>query len=134
MTEQEIAEARARNPFAKGTFNLTRQFEIMRVNPKLATELKKAVNPTTAVFNPWLREQYNLTSQMEITKEDPEAAKVLKAQAEKCNAATDLEYPAARGEMIAAFVALPAEMRAVAERICTAQARQTVAGHAIMNA
>lgn len=71
------------NPWAPGTFNLTRQIEMKRDNPAQAALYQQHVQrQTEAQRNPFaMGPHFNLTEQLRLKREDPQRAEQLKAQA-----------------------------------------------------
>lgn len=119
MTEFEIDYARKHNPFARGTFDLTRQLEIKMSNPELAKELKASAKGVIGtVYNPWLESTFNFTTQMMLKERSAEAANALKEIADTYKAkianATDAgDYGKARGELEAAYGELPEPVKTI---------------------
>lgn len=92
-----------KNPFAKETFNLTDQLEILKSDPEAAKAMMGATPDSLAKLNPWLADYMNVTAQMLISSRSPETAALLKYIAETYvrelsayNHGTALEKVAAR--------------------------------------
>lgn len=129
MTNEEIEAARAKNPFSKAFYNLTRQMVIASENPELAIELKTAARPVLAVNNPWLKESFNLTAQFGIRERSPEAADKLKEMAiayeRRVSTAKDLsEIATARGTLIEDFAMLSDDLKNVVSSVMQEWANQ----------
>jgi hypothetical protein len=72
------------NPWAPGSFNLTRQIEMRRENPQMAALFQQHDHrQAEAQRNPFARGAgFNLTEQIRIKRENPGLAAELKAKAE----------------------------------------------------
>ncbi len=67
------------NPYAAGTFNLTRQIELQKVAPTVAQHLRASASPEP---NPFAKgPTFNLTRQIDVQKADPATADRLRREA-----------------------------------------------------
>ena len=95
---RDLAAINGRNPFAKGSLNLTQQLEIMHEDRERAARLKRMAEAEDE-YNPFLKATYNLTQQALLRASDPAKAARLDKQAREAEAQAARSIQAAQQEL-----------------------------------
>ena len=81
LFEASVSSTTTVNPFAKATWNLSRQSMLTRSDPAAAKRMKAEAAQAEGRSNPWTKAGFNLTTQMKLTRENPTLAAQLRMEA-----------------------------------------------------